>query len=344
MLPALVGAHTRPPDTSFSRFERQPMIKPGSASILSPSTRIVGDLNSEDEIVLSGTFEGTLRSTRSVQIANSGRLTGEIHADTVTVLGQVHGPIHAFDRIELQGGAVVHGDLTAQRVRIHDDVIFNGNCKITGAESARRQYLLPAMVQSFGTPAAAQELSRVATAAETFLNEFGFDVELRADKPSDGAQTLRPIFRSREALPFGRLRERLRGVEQALQNAASPDAPKPNRFGGFLKKTDSEAPLQTTGADGARGAPRRAVSSAECGGHDGTGDLDAARGRPWHRGRGAGPSGLPDPRPFGHGAARPECTPGLDAEGPYGSRPGSRDGSGARLGLKHVARPGLTRP
>ena len=228
------------------------MIKPGSATILSPSTRIVGDLTSEDEIVLSGTFEGTLRSTRNVQIANSGRLTGEIQADTVTVLGQVHGPIHATDRIELQAGAVVHGDLTAQRVRIHDDVIFNGNCKITGAESARRQYLLPAMVQSFGAPAATQELSRVATAAETFLNEFGFDVELRADKPSQGAQTLRPIFRSREALPFGRLRERLRGVEQALQTAASPDAPKAKGLGALLKKSDGEAPLQTTGADGAR--------------------------------------------------------------------------------------------
>lgn len=228
------------------------MLKPGSATILSPSTRIVGDLTSEDEIVLSGTFEGTLRSSRNIQIANSGRLTGEVHADTVLVLGQVQGPIHAIDRIELQGGAVVNGDLSAQRVRIHDDVIFNGNCRITGAETARRQYLLPAMVQVFGTPAAAQELSRVANAAETFLNEFGFDVELRADRPADGAQTLRPIFRSRDALPFGRLRERLRGVEQALQSAAAPDAPKANRFGGFLKKTDAEAPLQTTGADGAR--------------------------------------------------------------------------------------------
>jgi len=228
------------------------MIKPGSATILSPSTRILGDLNTDDEVVLSGTFEGTLRSSRSVQIANSGRLTGEIHAETVLVLGQVHGPIHAMDRIELQGGAVVNGDLSAQRVRIHDDVIFNGNCRITGAESARRQYLLPAMVQVFGAPAAAQELSRVANAAETFLNEFGFDVELRADRPVEGTQTLRPIFRSRDALPFGRLRERLRSVEHALQVAATPDAPKSNRFGTFLKKADSETQLQTTGADGAR--------------------------------------------------------------------------------------------
>ncbi len=228
------------------------MIKPGSATILSPSTRIVGDLNSEEEIVLSGTFEGTLRSARNIQIAPTGRLNGEIHAETVLVLGQVQGPIHAHDRIELQGGAVVHGDLDAQRVRIHDDVIFNGNCRITGAEAGRRQYLLPAMVQSFGAPAAAQELSRVATAAETFLSEFGFDVELRADRPADGAQALRPIFRTRDALPFGSLRERLRGVEQALQNAASPDAPKANRFGGFLKKTDAETQLQATGADGAR--------------------------------------------------------------------------------------------
>jgi len=231
------------------------MIKPGTATILSPTARLVGELSTEDEIVLSGSFEGTLRTTRNVQVATTGRMLGEIHAESVLILGQVQGPVTAIDRIELQGGAVVNGDLSAQRVRIHDDVIFNGNCRITGPEAARKQYLVPALVQVFGTPAPSNVLSRVETAAENLLQEFGFDVELRPERPSDGSQTLRPIFRSREALPYARLRERLRSVEQALQTAASPDAPRERRFGTFLNKKgekDGEAPLQATGTDGAR--------------------------------------------------------------------------------------------
>src|SRR4029453_12945685 len=109
------------------------MIKSGSATILSTAAKLVGEMNAEEDVILAGTFEGTLRTSRSLQGANKGGLNGAAHADTVLVLGRVSGPISAVDRIELQPGAVVDGDLAAQHVRIHDDVVFNGRCSISGA-------------------------------------------------------------------------------------------------------------------------------------------------------------------------------------------------------------------
>lgn len=228
------------------------MIKSGSATILSPTTRLQGDLETDEEVFLAGTFQGVLRTSKSVHVAASGRVQGEIHADAVLVVGQVTGPIHALDRIELQAGAVVDGDLAAQRVRIHDDVVFNGHCRITGPEAGRRQYLLPAVVQAFGT-APATDLARAESAATSFLAEMGFEVEVRPERGNDSAQVLRPIFRSRDQLAFSNLREKLRAVEQVLQSATLPDNGRERRFGGFLRKGDKDAePLQTTGAEGAR--------------------------------------------------------------------------------------------
>lgn len=221
------------------------MIKSGSATIVSAGARLVGEMLADEEVVMAGEFEGTLRTTRSLQVANTGCVKGEIYADTVLVLGRVEGPIRAAERIELQPGAVVDGDLEAQGVRIHDEVVFNGRCRITGPTAARRQYLVPAVVQALVQETSPQALEGVTRAAEGFLRNFGFEVEVRADRAGKDAQALRPIFRSNEALPYASLRERLRHVEEALTIAtASPALRTPLPAGG--------EPLQTTGADAAR--------------------------------------------------------------------------------------------
>jgi cytoskeletal protein CcmA (bactofilin family) len=227
------------------------MIKTGSATILSSAARLQGEMVADEEIILAGTFLGTMRTSRSLQVANSGTIEGEIHADSVLVLGRVVGPIYATDRIELQPGAIVEGDLEAQRVRIHDEVVFNGRCRITGTSASRRQYLVPAVVQVFGPEPSSQALEGVGLAAEGLLRDFGFEIEVRPERAGQGVQTLRPIFRSREALPYAQLRERLHEVEAALQSASGPET---NRFLGVLSRRsdrDTEAP-QTTGADAAR--------------------------------------------------------------------------------------------
>jgi cytoskeletal protein CcmA (bactofilin family) len=221
------------------------MIKSGSATIVSTGARLVGEMVADEEVVMAGEFQGTLRTTRSLQVANTGCVKGEIFADSVLVLGRVEGPIRATERIELQPGAIVDGDIEAQSVRIHDQVVFNGRCRITGPAAVRRQYLVPAVVQALTQESSPQAIESVTRAAEGFLRDFGFEVEVRADRVGKDAQALRPIFRSSEPLPYASLRERLRHVEEALTIATAAPTLRADRSPGG-------EPLQTTGADAAR--------------------------------------------------------------------------------------------
>jgi hypothetical protein len=138
--------------------------------------------------------------------------------------------------------------LAAQHVRIHDDVTFNGRCRITGPEAVRRQYLVPAVVQGLASAASPQALENLERAAEGFLRDFGFEVEVRPDRAVQGAHTLRPIFRSSEPVPYARLRERLHDVEATLQELAGVEGQRA-RHG--LEVLPAE-PLQTTGAQSAQ--------------------------------------------------------------------------------------------
>jgi cytoskeletal protein CcmA (bactofilin family) len=222
------------------------MSKNVSTTVLSAAARLVGDLATDEDVVLSGTFEGTLRTSRTLQISPTGLLRGEAHAESITVLGRVFGPLYAVDRIQLQAGASVDGDISAQRVRIGDDAVFNGRCSITGPQASRRQYLVPAVLQTFGATPSPQALTAVQDAAEGLLRDFGFDLEVRPG--NNGHQTLRPIFRSREPLAYAQLREQFRSIEQVLQEATRTDGAQRPAASGMA----GGEPLQTTGRDGAR--------------------------------------------------------------------------------------------
>jgi cytoskeletal protein CcmA (bactofilin family) len=223
------------------------MIKSSPATILSAAARLAGDLTTDEDVVLAGTFEGALRTSRSLQITPSGSLRGEAHAESVLVLGRVCGPIHAADRIQLQAGAVVDGDITAQHVRIHDDAVFNGRCSICGPQAKRRQYLVPTVLQGLGEPARPGALAAVQDATTELLRDFGFEVEVRTDHVGGGV--LRPIFRSREPVAYAGLREQLRAIERVLQEASRDGTGRDADRG--HPSVDGE-PLQNTGRDGAR--------------------------------------------------------------------------------------------
>ena len=225
------------------------MSKPtASATVLSAAARLVGDLATDEDVILAGTFEGTLRTSRTLQVSPSGILRGEAHAETITVLGRVFGPLYAVDRIQLEAGAAVDGDISAQRVRIGEDAVFNGRCSITGPQASRRQYLVPAVLQTFGTTPSSDALTAVQDAAEGLLRDFGFDLEVRPGSTNGHGRALRPIFRSREPVAYAQLRQQFRSIEQVLQNASRTD-------GGASEVTADGVggePLQTTGRDGAR--------------------------------------------------------------------------------------------
>jgi len=93
----------------------------------------------------------------------------------------------------------------------------------------------------------------VQTAAEGLLRDFGFEPEVRTERVTAGTQTLRPIFRSRDPLPYSHLRERLRSLEEILQSVSAAEPGRERRFGVLSRRSDKDGePLQTTGADGAR--------------------------------------------------------------------------------------------
>jgi len=103
------------------------------------SVQIKGELTGNEDLTIDGLVDGKiLLKDHNLTIGANGRITAEVHAKTVVVLGTVHGNITADDKVELAPSGSVEGDIRAPRVAIADGARFKGSIDMeSGAKTAQ---------------------------------------------------------------------------------------------------------------------------------------------------------------------------------------------------------------
>ena len=88
---------------------------------------IEGELSADDAIEIAGTLKGRVQSKGAVAIRSGAVVEAEVGGNAVQVAGQVTGNVTAVERIDLEPGARLIGDVRAARLTIADGASFKGN-------------------------------------------------------------------------------------------------------------------------------------------------------------------------------------------------------------------------
>jgi cytoskeletal protein CcmA (bactofilin family) len=102
-------------------------------SVLGPSLRFKGDLVADEDLVIQGQIEGSILHTRSLTIGAQGRMQGDIKARRITVEGTVDGDLYALDSAVLRAGAIVRGNVFANKVSVAEGARFSGRIDMDNA-------------------------------------------------------------------------------------------------------------------------------------------------------------------------------------------------------------------
>lgn len=104
-------------------------------TILGADTEFDGVLEFTDNLKINGKFNGTIKSSGNLEIDKTAVCTvDKISAGSVVVSGTVRGDIHADERIEMCGGSKVTGNVQTARLRIADNVEFDGQVSMLEKE------------------------------------------------------------------------------------------------------------------------------------------------------------------------------------------------------------------
>ena len=92
------------------------------------SVQIKGELTGNEDLTIEGRVDGKIfLKDHSLTIGANGHITAEIHAKSVSVVGEVMGNITADDKVEIAATGSMQGDICAPRVVLADGARFKGS-------------------------------------------------------------------------------------------------------------------------------------------------------------------------------------------------------------------------
>jgi len=98
-----------------------------ASTVIGAGITIEGEISADEEIVVQGTVRGKLDAREGVIVEAGGTVEADITSGPLTVVGNVTGNISSSDRVDLQSGARVIGNVKATRITIADGAQFKGN-------------------------------------------------------------------------------------------------------------------------------------------------------------------------------------------------------------------------
>ena len=109
----------------FSR-KKQPPIK----SLVAQGTKIEGNVHFIEGMRIDGEVVGDIRASAGqpsiLVISETARIEGTVYADHVIINGQVVGPVHAGDLLELQPKAQITGNVHYKALEMHQGATIAG--------------------------------------------------------------------------------------------------------------------------------------------------------------------------------------------------------------------------
>jgi len=100
----------------------------GSGAMIGPSIHIDGSLQGDEDLTIQGKVKGKVElKNNSVTIGESGHVTADIYAQTISVEGRHEGKLIASERVVIRKTARIKGVVIAPRVMLEDGAQFNGS-------------------------------------------------------------------------------------------------------------------------------------------------------------------------------------------------------------------------
>jgi cytoskeletal protein CcmA (bactofilin family) len=94
----------------------------GENSVFEGTFEVTGNLR------VDGKFSGTLNVTETMQVGHNGYIDADVKTRCAVVAGTIKGNLNASEKITLQTGSRLEGEMVTSKLVIEEGVSFQGSC------------------------------------------------------------------------------------------------------------------------------------------------------------------------------------------------------------------------
>ncbi len=102
---------------------------------LGPATSLKGELRFKEMLRIDGSFDGSVESSGTLQVGETGHLTATVNAKNIEISGKVEGTLKATGIISILHQGKVMGDITTPILVVEEGAILDGKCNMVSASS-----------------------------------------------------------------------------------------------------------------------------------------------------------------------------------------------------------------
>jgi cytoskeletal protein CcmA (bactofilin family) len=102
-----------------------------AVTIISSGVIVEGKLSSNGNVRIDGTVNGDITANGNLTIGNQGEVTGEVHAQIITVGGKISGTITAHEKIILESTSLLKGDIITKILVVEEGAVFEGKSSMS---------------------------------------------------------------------------------------------------------------------------------------------------------------------------------------------------------------------
>lgn len=107
-------------------------------SVLGATLVFKGELSADEDLMLQGRVEGSIRHTANLRIGEEGSVKGDIKAKYITVEGCVEGDLRASVSVTITASARVEGNVYAPTVSLIEGAHFKGGIDMDGTAASAK--------------------------------------------------------------------------------------------------------------------------------------------------------------------------------------------------------------
>jgi len=100
---------------------------------ISATSKVKGDIVSEEDFRIDGTFEGNLTTSGKIVLGEKGNLKGIIKCNNAEILGKVSGTLTVDNLLSVKSTANIEGDVVTGKLSIEAGAGFNATCQMKGS-------------------------------------------------------------------------------------------------------------------------------------------------------------------------------------------------------------------
>ncbi len=112
------------------KSNKDQVFNPQEINIINAGTSIVGDINSEGDLRIDGTVNGSITVKTKLVLGSSSKVDGNVKAANCDVQGIVNGNLFIDELLIVKATAKIIGDINSQKLVIESGAEFNGKSQM----------------------------------------------------------------------------------------------------------------------------------------------------------------------------------------------------------------------